>query len=51
VETADQLKFLRSERCHTVQGYYLHRPLPERELAAALKLNRVRRDGLVPVYA
>jgi EAL domain-containing protein (putative c-di-GMP-specific phosphodiesterase class I) len=51
VETADQLKFLRSERCDTVQGYYLHRPLPERELAAALKLNRVRRDGLVPVYA
>jgi diguanylate cyclase (GGDEF)-like protein len=51
VETAEQLKFLRSERCDTVQGYYLHRPLPERELAAALKLNRVRRDGLVPVYA
>lgn len=51
VETADQLKFLRSQRCDTVQGYYLHRPLPEAEVAAVLKLNRIRRDGLVPVYA
>jgi diguanylate cyclase (GGDEF)-like protein len=51
VETADQLKFLRSQRCDTVQGYFLHRPLPEAEVAAVLKLNRMRRDGLVPVYA
>jgi diguanylate cyclase (GGDEF)-like protein len=51
VETADQLKFLRSQQCDTVQGYYLHRPLPEAEVAAVLELNRMRRDGLVPVYA
>lgn len=51
VETAGQLKFLRSQRCDTVQGYYLHRPLPEAEVAAILKLNRMHRDGLVPVYA
>jgi diguanylate cyclase (GGDEF)-like protein len=51
VETEGQLKFLRSQRCDTVQGYYVHRPLPEAEVAAVLKLNRMRRDGLVPVYA
>ena len=51
VETADQLKFLRKERCDTVQGYYLHRPLPEAEVAAVLKLNRMHRDSVVPVYA
>ncbi len=51
VETADQLKFLRKERCDTAQGYYLHRPLPAAEVAAVLKLNRMRRDNVVPVYA
>jgi EAL domain-containing protein (putative c-di-GMP-specific phosphodiesterase class I)/GGDEF domain-containing protein len=51
VETADQLEFLRGQRCDTVQGYYLHRPLPEAEVAAVLELNRMRRDSLVPVYA
>jgi EAL domain-containing protein (putative c-di-GMP-specific phosphodiesterase class I) len=51
VETVDQLKFLRSQRCDTVQGYHLYRPLPEAEVAAVLKLNRMRRDSLVPVYA
>jgi diguanylate cyclase (GGDEF)-like protein len=51
VETADQLKFLRSQRCDTGQGYYLHRPLPAAEVAAVLELNRMRRAGLVPVYA
>jgi diguanylate cyclase (GGDEF)-like protein len=51
VETADQLKFLRKERCDAVQGYYLHRPLPEAEVAAVLKLNRMHRGSVVPVYA
>ena len=51
VETAEQFKFLRSQRCDTVQGYYFHRPLPEAELAAVLKLNRIRSNALVPVYA
>jgi diguanylate cyclase (GGDEF)-like protein len=51
VETADQLRFLRKECCDTVQGYFLHRPLPEGDVAAALKLNRMHRDSLVPVYA
>jgi len=41
VETADQLKFLRAQCCDTVQGYFLHRPLPEAEVADVLKLNRL----------
>jgi diguanylate cyclase (GGDEF)-like protein len=41
VETADQLSFLRAQRCDTVQGYFLHRPLPEAEVADVLKLNRL----------
>jgi EAL domain-containing protein (putative c-di-GMP-specific phosphodiesterase class I) len=51
VETADQLKFLRKERCDLVQGYFLHRPLPEGEVAAVLQLNRMRDDSPVPIYA
>jgi diguanylate cyclase (GGDEF)-like protein len=41
VETAAQLRFLRAQRCDTVQGYFLHRPLPEAEVADVLKLNRL----------
>jgi len=41
VETAEQLKFLRAQCCDTVQGYFLHRPLPEAEVADVLKLNRL----------
>ena len=51
VETVDQLRFLRSERCNTAQGYFLHRPLPEAEVAGVLKDNRMRSDGIVPLYA
>lgn len=51
VETADQLKFLRSQRCDTAQGYHFHPPLPEAEVAAVLELNRMRRAGLAPVSA
>lgn len=41
VETADQLTFLRSERCDIVQGYFLYRPLPESEVADVLEHNRL----------
>jgi diguanylate cyclase (GGDEF)-like protein len=41
VETAEQLKFLRAQRCDAVQGYFLYRPLPEDEVAEVLKLNRL----------
>jgi diguanylate cyclase (GGDEF)-like protein len=41
VETAEQLNFLRAQRCDAVQGYFLYRPLPEDEVADVLKLNRL----------
>ena len=41
VETAEQLKFLRSQRCDAVQGYFLYRPLPEAEVADILEVNRL----------
>ncbi|MEP6885726.1 MAG: EAL domain-containing protein [Gammaproteobacteria bacterium] len=47
VETADQLKFLRTQRCDAVQGYFLYRPLPEEEVAQVLELNR--RERIVPL--
>ena len=51
VETADQLKFLRAQRCDTVQGYFLHRPLPEAEVAEVLKLNRLDREVRLAMHA
>jgi diguanylate cyclase (GGDEF)-like protein len=44
VETAAQLQFLRSQCCDAVQGYFLHRPLREDELADVLKRNRLDRS-------
>ncbi len=41
VETADQLSFLRAQHCDAVQGFFLHRPLPEAEVANVLNLNRL----------
>jgi diguanylate cyclase (GGDEF)-like protein len=41
VETAEQLRFLRAQRCDAVQGYFLYRPLPEAAVAEALELNRL----------
>jgi len=51
VETADQLKFLQSQRCDAVQGYFLHRPLPEAEVAGVLELDRLQHPAHVPIYA
>jgi EAL domain-containing protein (putative c-di-GMP-specific phosphodiesterase class I) len=39
VETADQLRFLRAERCDALQGYFLYRPLTEGEVADILERN------------
>jgi diguanylate cyclase (GGDEF)-like protein len=39
VENAEQLKFLRAQRCDSVQGYFLFRPLPQDEVADVLKIN------------
>jgi diguanylate cyclase (GGDEF)-like protein len=44
VETAAQLQFLRSQCCDAVQGYFLHRPLREDELADVLQRNRLDRS-------
>jgi diguanylate cyclase (GGDEF)-like protein len=41
VETADQLRFLRTQRCDAVQGYFLYRPLQGDHVADVLKLNRL----------
>jgi diguanylate cyclase (GGDEF)-like protein len=41
VETAEQLAFLRKERCDAVQGYLLYRPLPEHEVGRVLEQNRL----------
>ena len=48
VETAEQLKFLRSQSCDAAQGYFLHRPLREEELADVLKRNRQGCAGAIP---
>jgi diguanylate cyclase (GGDEF)-like protein len=40
VETPEQLKFLGSQSCDAVQGYFLYRPLQEEELADVLERNR-----------
>ena len=40
VENADQLKFLRAQRCDAVQGYFLFHPLPVDEVAGVLLFNR-----------
>ena len=37
VEKSEQLDFLRQERCKSMQGYLLSRPLPPDELEAALR--------------
>jgi diguanylate cyclase (GGDEF)-like protein len=36
VETAAQLSFLRTQCCDAVQGYFLHRPLPDEAVAELL---------------
>jgi diguanylate cyclase (GGDEF)-like protein len=40
VETAEQLQFLRAQHCDSVQGFLLHRPLPENAVAEVLRVNR-----------
>ncbi|HXA48549.1 MAG TPA: EAL domain-containing protein, partial [Burkholderiaceae bacterium] len=37
VETAEQLEFLREQRCDEMQGYYLSRPLPANQLESLLR--------------
>ncbi|HSY08547.1 MAG TPA: EAL domain-containing protein [Steroidobacteraceae bacterium] len=51
VETADQLKFLRAQRCDAVQGYFLYRPLPEEEMTGVLDLNRLDSVARLAIHA
>jgi EAL domain-containing protein (putative c-di-GMP-specific phosphodiesterase class I) len=37
VETAEQLKMLRSWGCRTIQGYYYSKPRPANEMTAILQ--------------
>jgi EAL domain-containing protein (putative c-di-GMP-specific phosphodiesterase class I) len=41
VETAEQLSFLRTQRCDAVQGYILYRPLTGEAVAEVLELDRL----------
>ncbi|MCA1713772.1 MAG: EAL domain-containing protein, partial [Gammaproteobacteria bacterium] len=47
VETAEQLEFLRANGCDQVQGYYLARPMPVRELEQLWRAT----GGIVPGLA
>jgi diguanylate cyclase (GGDEF)-like protein len=40
VETAEQLAFLRNQRCDGVQGFFLYRPMAEEAVAEVLAANR-----------
>jgi diguanylate cyclase (GGDEF)-like protein len=51
VETAEQLKFLRTLRCDAVQGYFLYRPLPEEEVAGVLERNRQDHPARLVVHS
>jgi len=45
VETKEQLDFLRSLKCHEMQGYLFSRPLPEDELARLLAIGKSLSDS------
>jgi len=45
VENAEQLKFLRVQRCDAAQGYFLYPPLPAGEVADVLKINQRHLDA------
>lgn len=49
IETVDQIRFLQEHGCHRMQGYYISRPLFERELAEFLAdFNRNNHDSHGP---
>jgi len=51
VERAEQLKFLRAQRCDAAQGYFLFRPLPLDEVTEVLRINRRARVPRLSVPA
>jgi diguanylate cyclase (GGDEF)-like protein len=48
VETARQLAFLRELRVHQIQGFYFGRPMPAREVAAAIMADFHRASAALP---
>jgi diguanylate cyclase (GGDEF)-like protein len=51
VETAEQLSFLRTQRCDAVQGYILYRPLAGEAMAEVLELDRRRETSRSAIRA
>ncbi|MDP8984204.1 MAG: EAL domain-containing protein [Pseudomonadota bacterium] len=49
VETAEQLAFLRLQRCDEIQGYFLYHPIPEIAVEEVLELNRLQCDAHLAV--
>ncbi|MBT2268358.1 putative bifunctional diguanylate cyclase/phosphodiesterase [Rhodococcus erythropolis] len=50
VETADQLRLLRSAGCELIQGYYVSRPMPATEVAEYLSATAQSDGGHVHVF-
>jgi diguanylate cyclase (GGDEF)-like protein len=48
VETARQLAFLRELRVHQIQGFYFGRPMPARQVAAAIMADFHRASAALP---
>src|SRR6202030_45698 len=51
VETARQLAFLRELRVHQIQGFHFGRPMPAREVAAAIMADYHRASVALPAEA
>jgi EAL domain-containing protein (putative c-di-GMP-specific phosphodiesterase class I) len=51
VETADQLKLIRSFSAHKIQGFYFSKPLSVGEMAALLRANEILLAGPVAIKA
>ncbi len=45
VETKNQLKFLRTQHCDEVQGFLFFRPMPQKDLEAAMRNNLLERTA------
>ena len=49
VETAEELAFLKNERCEEAQGYYFSRPVPPAQFAKLLEKQSLNMNLCVPV--
>ena len=51
VETEEQLRFLASEQCNEIQGYFVGRPMPIEDYAEVVGRARVQRRPLSKPFA